>query len=155
MGEPGEAADRRGDRPLSQRGTASLSQPRVLIGEDDWAFRSLLRWAFEDAGYEVSIVETGTKLMEAVTESLTETEKTKKIDLVVCEIAMPGWNGLPAIERLCASALTPPIVVMSTMDSRQTGAKVRRAGAAAFFEKPFDLGDLMEASREALAAGHG
>jgi putative two-component system response regulator len=155
MSEPGETADRRVDRPLLQDRKASLSRPRVLIGEDDGAFRSLLLWTFEDAGYEVSLVENGSKLMEAVAESLTRTAKTKKIDLIVCEVAMPGWNGLPAIEGLCASPLTPPIVVMSSMGSTQARAKVRRAGAAAFFEKPFDMGELMEASREALAAGRG
>lgn len=74
-------------------------------------------------------------------------------DLILCDITMPGMDGLQVLEHLRANALTAaiPFVFLTARaegDLRQT---LRRAGANDYLAKPFTLDQLHEVIERNLA----
>jgi CheY-like chemotaxis protein len=126
-------------------------KPRILIAEDEWAFRILLLLTFEEEGYEVVSVGNGPTLLEVLASSLLPNSGIKSFDLVVSDVRMPGWNGLLALEDLCRSPLMPPVVVITAFGSDELHQRAMQSGAAAVLDKPFDLADLSELGRRLIS----
>ena len=123
---------------------------RVLIAEDEWAFRALLIWAFEVEGCDVATVGTGPKLLEVLGTSMMPNSGIEPFDLVVSDVRMPGWSGLPALEDLCHSPVMPPIVVITAFGSAELHHRAEKAGAVAVLDKPFEVGDLTAVGLRAI-----
>jgi len=124
---------------------------RVLIAEDDWAFRDMLLFAFEDDGCEVVAVSDGPSLLKALASSMLPKSGTKPFDLVVSDVKMPGWSGLAALEKLSQDPKVPPVVVITAFGSDEVHERAERAGAAAVLDKPFDIPDLTSLGRRVIA----
>ncbi len=124
---------------------------RVLIAEDDWAFRDMLLFAFEDEGCEVVAVSDGSSLLQVLASSMLPKSGVKPFDLVVSDIRMPGWSGLPALEKLSRDPMLPPVVVITAFGSEEVHERAERAGAAAVLDKPFDIPDLTAIGRRVIA----
>jgi CheY-like chemotaxis protein len=128
---------------------------RVLIAEDDWAFRDMLIFAFEDEGCEVVAVGDGSSLLDILGSSMLPKSSVKPFDLVVSDVRMPGWSGLTALEKLSQSQMVPPVVVITAFGSDEVHARAKQAGVLAVLDKPFDFPDLMELGRRVIArSGH-
>lgn len=127
-------------------------QARVLIAEDDWAFRDLLLFAFEDEGCEVVAVGDGSSLLEVLGSSMVPKSPVKPFDLVVSDVRMPGWSGLTAIEKLSHSESAPPIVMITAFGSEEVHQRAKRAGVVAVLDKPFDIPDLTALGRRVIAS---
>jgi CheY-like chemotaxis protein len=126
-------------------------RPRVLVAEDEWAFRVLLLLAFEDDGYDVVTVGNGPKLLEVLASSILPNSGIEPFDLVVSDVRMPGWSGLLALEDLCRSQLVPPVVVITAFGSDELHQRAEQAGAAAVLDKPFDLAELTALGRRLVS----
>ena len=137
--------------PLRIQNGESDGRRRILIAEDDWAFRELLLWAFEADGYDVVAVGNGTDLLDVLASSLLSSSSVKPFDLVVSDIRMPGWSGLLALEELSRSPMMPPIVLITAFGSEEVHERAARAGAAAVLDKPFDIADLTALGDRLLA----
>ena len=124
---------------------------RVLIGEERWALRDLLVWAFEDQGYEVVAVGTGPDLLHVLSASLSSRAQIEPFDLVVADVALPGWLGLGAVEKLSSNPRVPPVVVLTAFDSGEVHRRATRAGALAVLDKPFAVGALTEIANRLLS----
>jgi CheY-like chemotaxis protein len=124
---------------------------RVLIAEDDWAFRDMLLFAFEDEGCDVVAVGDGASLLKVLASSMLPRSGVKPFDLVVSDIRMPGWSGLPALEKLSRDLKVPPVVVITAFGSEEVHDRAERAGAVAVIDKPFDLPDLTSLGRRVIA----
>jgi len=129
-------------RPPATTDGRRSTPARVLIAEDDWAMRELLLWAFEADGYEVHSVASGPALLDTLASSLLPDSDVRPFDLVVSDIRMPGWSGLPALESLCRSRTIPPIVVITAFGSEEVHERAEHAGAIVVLDKPFDIADL-------------
>jgi CheY-like chemotaxis protein len=136
--------------PRAPRGEPQ-HRARVLIAEDDFAFRDLLSFAFEDDGYEVVTVPDGYALLETLGSSVLPGSSTKPFDLVVSDLMMPRFGGLGTLERLSHSPLLPPLVVITAFGSDEVHRRALQAGAVSVLDKPFDLQDLVRLSRRVIA----
>jgi CheY-like chemotaxis protein len=114
---------------------------RVLIAEDDWAFRDTLLWTFEECGYEVVAVGSGTDLIAVLGSSMLPGSEVKQFDIIVTDLRMPEW-GLTGLEKLGDNPLLPPVVVLTAFGSDEVRQRAKRAGAVALLDKPFDLDEL-------------
>ncbi|MDI6642417.1 MAG: response regulator, partial [Elusimicrobiota bacterium] len=80
---------------------------KILIADDSEDTRELLKFTFEQAGYETSTVENGRELLRHVNEI--------KPDLIVLDLVMPVLDGLSALLELKKRLETKdiPVVVSS------------------------------------------
>jgi CheY-like chemotaxis protein len=127
---------------------------RVLLAEDDWAFRDTLLWNFEENGYEVVAVGSGTDLLAVLASSMLPRSGVKEFDIIVTDLRMPGW-GLTGLEKLGDNPLLPPIVVVTAFGSDEVRQRAKHAGAVALLDKPFDLDELAALADTLIAQPNG
>src|SRR5215470_2590056 len=110
----------------------------VLVVDDDPDVRQVLRWALEDAGFDVLTAADGPTAFDQA--------KLRPPGVVVLDHGLPGRDGThvaDALRRICGEHL--PILIV-TADGR-AAEKARRAGAYGFLHKPFDDALLVAAVR--------
>ena len=110
--------------------------PRVLVVDDDPQVVRLLRVNLELEGYEVVSAGDGNAALEAVA--------AQKPDLVVCDVMMPGMDGVEVVRRLRADNQTVPVVMLSAKAMRSDMRAGLDAGANEYVTKPFDPAELIE-----------
>jgi len=114
---------------------------RVVLAEDDRALRSMLAEELRKDGYQVIEAEDGTQLVERIREWLVE-RRAEPIDLVVSDNRMPGWSGLTVLRSLRQRDWAIPVVLITAFGDEEFHREARELGAAAVFDKPFDVDDL-------------
>jgi DNA-binding response OmpR family regulator len=112
---------------------------RLLVVDDDDGMRALLRRTLESDGYEVTERDRGTHVLEALRGS------AFPFDLIVLDKEMPGLNGLDLLPLLRREFPQLPVVFVTAFGGRQVEASALRLGAASYLEKPFRLGQLLDA----------
>ena len=72
-----------------------------------------------------------------------------QVDLLVCDLDMPGMDGLEVIRQLQRQPHQPPVFVISGYLDPQTRKVLGEFGfVRGVFEKPFDLFDFSRRARE-------
>ena len=72
-------------------------------------------------------------------------------DLVLLDISLPAGSGIAAAEKI--QTLLPgktPVILLTTSKQRAYRQRAQELGVAGFFEKPYDLGELLAAIRQSL-----
>jgi two-component system, cell cycle response regulator len=134
MPPPAGAADSRVE------GSATPSVQTILIIDDSPAFRASIEATLRDHGIGSKIV--------LETDGLTGFKRllNEHIDLVLCDVVMPGLDGFKFLSLKAARPELSEIpVLMVTAAETDVGAKVRglRAGASDYVAKPFDPEELV------------
>lgn len=117
---------------------------RLLLAEDDEAFRTLLRQALAHEGYDVVAVKDGAELLEQLSTSLAVGLDHDRFDVVVSDVRMPGWTGLNVLITMSHQAKPPPIVLITAFGDERLHEQAMKAGAVAVLDKPFELDDLCD-----------
>ena len=60
---------------------------------------------------------------------------------------MPVYSGLEFLEEVESCSDTPPIIILTSFENRETRSAAERFGIAAIFDKPFDLEDFLNKVR--------
>lgn len=131
LGAQGELAQ----EPRTRRG-------RLLLAEDDEAFRTLLQQALAYEGYDVMAVKDGTELLERLSGSLSAGLDEERFDVVVSDVRMPGWSGLNVLITMSHQVNPPPIVLITAFGDERLHEQAMKAGAIAVLDKPFEIDDL-------------
>lgn len=120
--------------------------PRVLVVDDDPQVLRLLRVNFELEGYDVMTATNGEEALDLVGRD--------SPDAVICDVMMPGIDGLEVVRRLRADPATValPLVVVSAKAQRSDVAAGLQLGADAYVTKPFDPAELLKVVAGLLAA---
>jgi DNA-binding response OmpR family regulator len=114
---------------------------RVLLAEDDEQMRRLLASALRRDGYEVVEASDGIECMKHMAPP-SEEGASPVADLIISDIRMPGRSGLEILRLTRARNLDVPVILITAFGAAETHAEGQRLGAAAVFDKPFDLDDL-------------
>jgi ribonuclease P protein subunit RPR2 len=109
---------------------------RLLIVDDDAAFRALLRTTFEVVDVEVEDVETGEAALEAI--------ERRPPDAIVLDLRLPGMSGSELCRRVKAGYETSGTAVVLLSGSVDDESATRDAGADAFLRKPFSPLELLD-----------
>lgn len=119
---------------------------RVVLCDDVAAFRALMRFTLEDAGFDV--------VGEAADGAAgVDTVASTQPDLVLLDLAMPGTDGLTALPQIRMVAPDAQIVVLSGFTAEDMACDLVAGGASAYVEKGTDLDELIvELQRVAQAA---
>jgi len=135
----------------SARGDAARTKARILLAEDDPDMRSLVAGALRRAGYEVVECADGIDLLERIGVG-SPCDEPLDFDLIISDNRMPGISGLSLLEGLSEwDELKPLRMILTTaFGDSALRRQARKLGALAFFDKPFELRDLVAAVREVL-----
>ncbi len=115
----------------------------VWVVEDDRAVRFVLATALRDAGHAVGEF--------ADAESARHALRDAAPGLLVCDVRLPGSDGLALLREAKAAHPALPVIVMSAFTDVATTAAAYREGAADYLPKPFDLDAALAAVQRALA----
>jgi DNA-binding NtrC family response regulator len=122
---------------------ASRPAARVLIVDDEESICTLLTRMLEPLGYEIDIFTDADSTLAAV--------KDSPADVVVCDIRMPGHDGVWLIDQLQQRYPATAIVIVTgiqDLDPRLT----LRPGVIAYLAKPFEAEQVQKAVKKAVDA---
>ncbi|GLY16689.1 response regulator transcription factor [Kineosporia rhizophila] len=124
-----------------------MSEASVLLAEDDPRQAEVVRRYLTDAGYDVQVTHDGATALNLA--------RTRRPDLVVLDVLMPGLDGLSVCRRLREISDVPILMLtaLSQEDDLLTGLDV---GADDYMTKPFSPRELTARVRTLLrrAARH-
>jgi CheY-like chemotaxis protein len=119
-----------------------------LVIDDEPFLRSLLHTILATVGHEVFEARNGAAALRLLEE--------QAVELIFCDMLMPGMDGLETIRRLHQVLPTARIVAMSGGGRTGEGGldSALRLGAAATLDKPFTVEQVLAAA-EAVAEEQG
>ncbi|MFN6401250.1 MAG: response regulator [Planctomycetota bacterium] len=115
---------------------------RVLITDDDAAFRMTLQEVLTRRGFRTCQASDGLEAIEAI--------ECGNIHLALFDIHMPRLDGLGALERVRQALPQLPCILMSAKLDDGIRARAHQLGAQAVLPKPFSISDLIESISRAL-----
>jgi FixJ family two-component response regulator len=115
----------------------------VYLIDDDASVRRAFARLLRSAGLE-------SETFSSPDEFLSLTRRAQDA-CIIADIRMPGSTGFDLTERLAASGIRIPVIIVSASDDAQTLEYARKLGAVAFFRKPVDDQALLDAINWALS----
>lgn len=106
----------------------------ILVIDDEEGIRQTVRMFLEQVGYRVSTV--------ATTEAAWCLVGTEEPDMILCDVMMPGEDGLSFLAKLHQQLPDVPVVIMTGYARLQTAIDAITHGAFDFIQKPFDFSYL-------------
>jgi two-component system, chemotaxis family, chemotaxis protein CheY len=112
---------------------------RVLIVDDSPVVRRLVERVLRETGISIEEVLDAGNGLDALKVLRRCDREDVKLDLILCDICMPGMDGLEFLEKRQADRLMPEIpAVMITADaSLMDVRRAMAAGAVGYIRKPF------------------
>lgn len=131
--------------------TPSRPTRRILVAEDDYEMADLVVGALCKAGYETEICHDGLELLRYL--KFSRSDDFKEFDLVISDIRMPHISGLDVLRAKSYGGEFPPIILITAFGDEWTHDKARYLGAVDIFDKPFEIGGLVERVKELIPPG--
>jgi len=114
---------------------------RVLIVDDDDSLRESLGLVLAAEGYEV--------LTAARADQALELLEAAPVDVVLCDVRMPGMDGMELLPQLVRRLPGATIVMMSAFGTEALALEALSRGAYDYVAKPFQPAEVMLALRKA------
>ena len=116
--------------------TSIVTNPKVLVVDDE----PLVRWSvaatLEDSGYRVMQAGDALSALEAFN------GKGGAADVVLLDLRLPDSSDLGILSMMRRLSPTTPIILMTAYGSDALRAEARARGAYAVIDKPFDMATL-------------
>jgi two-component system response regulator AtoC len=114
---------------------------KILVIDDEPGFLQMLQVILSRAGYTVTTVtgaEDGLELMGR-----------QRFDLCLCDLRMPGMDGMGFLGELKNRGLQTTVIVMSAYGSTDAAIAALKAGAYDYVNKPFQADEILLTLRKA------
>jgi two-component system, NtrC family, nitrogen regulation response regulator NtrX len=115
---------------------------KILVIDDERSIRNTLKEILEFEKYTVDLAEDGFKALELI--------QVNDFDVVLCDIKMPGMDGIEVLQKIEELKSDTPVVMISGHGNIDTAVESIKKGAFDFIEKPLDLNRLLITLRNAL-----
>ena len=120
-----------------------MSNPHVLVVDDEADIRVLIQDILADEGYGVTVA--------ANAEEARAARAAAKFELILLDIWMPDTDGITLLREWSDSGdLNCPVVIMSGHGTVDAAVEATRLGAFDFIEKPLSLAKLLRTVEAAL-----
>ena len=116
------------------------SAVKILVVDDQPLIAAELCEFLEGSGYRCVSCETGKQAVERFNED-------EAIGLVLCDLHMPGLDGIQLVQelqRLSGKHRVFEAIMLTGRADKQDVIKALRAGFADYYQKPINLGELLE-----------
>ena len=115
---------------------------RILVIDDEESIRNTLQEILEYEKYDVNLASDGNEGLEFI--------KQNSYDVILCDIKMPGLDGIEVLERVIRLQPDAPVIMISGHGNIDTAVDAIKKGAYDFIEKPLDLNRLLITIKNAL-----
>lgn len=118
--------------------------PRILVADDDWLNRDLLKAYLSTSGCEVTTAVDGREALDAALK--------QPPDLALVDVQMPRMDGLALCQALKGNPSTRfmPVVIVTALDTEEEKLKALEVGADDFVTKPYSSVILLTRVRSLL-----
>ena len=123
---------------------AEAPAPSILVVDDDKNQRNMLAFALRDKGYTVVAVESGALALEQA--------KSQTFDAAICDIMMPGVNGVDTLKQLKLAQPSLRVIMATAYATTALAAASMKGGAHGYIAKPYDLKELFALLDTALSS---
>lgn len=114
---------------------------RVLVIDDEPGFLQMLHVVLSRAGYQTTTVTSATEALALLDRSAW--------DLCLCDLKMPGMDGMAFLAELKRRGIQTTVIVMSAYGSNETAIEALKAGAYDYISKPFQPDEILLTLRKA------
>lgn len=111
-------------------------RPRMMIVDDEASVLTTCSDLFQEVGYAVSAIGTGTEAVEL-------DEREGPFDVVLLDLHMPRLDGPEVCRRIRRTHPNSKIVGMTAYMGDTMVEQMLSNGAVAVLEKPFTVGDVI------------
>jgi DNA-binding NtrC family response regulator len=115
---------------------------RILIVDDDLAFRVGTVALLEDNGYATTVAANGEEAKQKLAE--------RQHDLVLSDLVMPGMNGVELLRHIRGAYAGLPVIMVTGFASIKTAVEAMRLGARDYVTKPCENDELLIKIRRTL-----
>jgi len=122
---------------------AVAEKPRILIIDDDRAFRVGTGALLSDEGYEVDAEPGGDQGLERL--------RRDRYDMVLLDLKMQGRNGLSVLEELRGAGNDVPVLMLTGYATVDSAVQALKLGADDYITKPCDNAVLRSKIKSVLA----
>jgi len=119
-----------------------MSEPTVLVVDDEPAIRRLLRTTLHARDWRVIEAENGESALAMAVE--------QRPDIVLLDLGLPDIDGQEVLRRLRARCADLPVVILSVRDDERGKVTALEAGASDYVTKPFGMAELVARLRNAI-----
>jgi two-component system response regulator AtoC len=114
----------------------------ILVVDDELGLRHTLSLILQAEGHAVRVASDGTAGLERLAE--------EPADLVICDVRMPGLDGLAFLDRYKAAGGSALVIMMSAYGDDDAALEAIRRGAYDFIAKPFRADQVLLVVRKAI-----
>ncbi len=108
-----------------------MQKSTLLIVDDDYAHRNMLKLMLENWHYRTFEVETGEEAVDFV--------KKQAVDLVLCDVRMTNMDGFATLLAIHEWNPAIPVVLMTAYSSVEKAVEAMKMGAYSYVTKPLDF----------------
>ncbi len=126
----------------------STNTKRILIADDEKQTTYCLSMILRMRGYEAITADNGRDALYSIVEMQ---HSGTPIDLLICDIRMPGLSGEALISKLHELKLQIPTLVMTAFGEKNLVVRLMRLGCRDFIDKPFEPAEIRERVENLLA----
>jgi DNA-binding response OmpR family regulator len=118
-----------------------MDKPRILLVDDDPDLRRGLNLRLRANHYDTAYAVDGFSAIAMA--------QKERPDLIILDIGLPAGDGFTVMDRLQKSSDLShiPVIVLTARDPQYARQRMLQAGATAFFQKPADHVELLNAIR--------
>jgi two-component system response regulator AtoC len=112
-----------------------MTSLQLLVVDDEPAIRQVVSATLRKAGHSVEQASSGEAAMTRISQG--------DIDIVLCDIKMPGLSGIEVLRQVRANGIDTAFIMMTAFASVDTAIEAIKAGAADYMIKPLNNDELM------------
>jgi two-component system nitrogen regulation response regulator NtrX len=115
---------------------------RILVIDDEQSIRNALQEILGFEAFKVFTAENGKQGLDSI--------KAEQPNVVMCDIKMPGMDGIEVLEKIVADYPELPVIMISGHGDIETAVEALKKGAFDYLQKPLDLNRVLVTVRNAL-----
>ena len=124
--------------------SGASARSRILVVDDDRAFRHALATLLAEAGHTIFEAADGPEALKQLAELA--------MDVMLLDVGLPGMSGHDVLDHVRTLAAPPRVVVITADDTPETLLRAVRGQADRLITKPFAPSAILEVVDDVLAA---
>jgi DNA-binding NtrC family response regulator len=120
-----------------------MTNERILIIDDEPIMQEVLTELLATADYEVKCASTGEEGLELFA--------SEQFDLIICDIMLPGENGIEILKSVRRINPDQPVIMITAYASVENAIEAMKKGAQEYITKPFKNEEVLLHIKRAIS----